>query len=318
MASPAVLTVETTTRCNLSCPSCFRRFDTLPEQDMPMALFEKLVTGKQFCVDTIHLFGMGEPLLDPHLYDRIALCRDRGIQTHLATNATLVDQEASQKLLDAGLCAITFSIDSTRPEVYERLRPGASYIATVKNVLGFLEARSGSKHKPMVFIQMLKNRVTQKEVGLARRFWSERGVDEVRTCYDEFNTCTDPPASGDRDASAHAPCMFLWQGPGLIRADGGIYPCCNAGLSGAPSANLAETSLFDFWTGDKMAAIRSRHISGRRFPGLDCYSCRSQKPVPSLAYLSYLTDGLSARRWGIRIERLAELTRWRLLYRETS
>ncbi|MDP8222566.1 MAG: radical SAM/SPASM domain-containing protein [Candidatus Lernaella stagnicola] len=315
---PAVVTVETTTHCNLRCTFCHRTHSPTPERVLPLDIFRTLIDDPRHRIDTMHLYGMGEPLMDPHLVDRIALCRERGIQTHIATNATLLDERKTTELLDAGLTAVTFSVDTLRPEVYEDLRRGANYARTVANILHFLERRRASKRQPFVFVQMLRTEQTAKEIGAIRHFWRQRGVTAVRVCRDEFTNR--PPHIHDRrhHYTSAGPCPFLWYGPALVRADGGLYPCCSAGLDGEPAANLNETSLYDFWTGPMMREIRETHLAGRRHPVSNCFACQSQKPIPILASLAGLADGITARRLGVRAEQWAETFSWRLTYRETS
>lgn len=317
-ASPAVVTVETTTRCNLNCSFCHRAGHPQPPRDMSCELFRKLVEEPDCRIDTINLFGMGEPLLDPWLMERLALCRRLGIKTHVATNATLLDETASRELLTAGLDAITFSVDSVRPDVYEQLRVGATYSRTVRNILYFLERCRAARRRPVVLVQMLRTNRTEKESNALKRFWLSRGVDDVRLCRNELHGPVAEFAAAEQRFTSPSPCPFLWQGPALVRADGGLYSCCNAGLDGRPLANLESVSLFEFWTSERMTALRRARIAGRCDAEVGCRACQSQKPVPWLATLACLADGITARRWGIRAERMMDLFQWRLLYRENT
>ncbi|MDP8255097.1 MAG: radical SAM/SPASM domain-containing protein [Candidatus Alcyoniella australis] len=304
-SGPSVVTVETTTRCNLRCRGCFRRYDAIGERVLPMEPFRSLVEQGQGRINLINLFGMGEPLLDPLLSERIALCSDVGIRTHVSTNATLLDERACRELIDAGLSAITFSVDSLQPEVYEQARPGARYAETVRNIIRFIQIAQGDRRRPLAFVKMVADSRNLAEAGSLRSYWRERGIDDVRIVSDEFGSLADRAAIRENEHASSGPCPFLWQGPALVRADGGLYPCCAAGLGGKPLANLFQTTLHEFWTGPIMTRVRRGHLERGRYPGLDCYSCRSAKPLPLLAYPSFLADAISARRWGMRLEHWA-------------
>ena len=62
-----------------------------------------------------------EPLLDKDLIERINYATERGIMDiHMNTNAMLLTEEMSKKLLDTGLTRLCFSIDALTPETLKK------------------------------------------------------------------------------------------------------------------------------------------------------------------------------------------------------
>jgi len=58
-----------------------------------------------------------EPLLDKDLIERVNYATKRGIMDiHMNTNAMLLTEEMSKKLLDTGLTRLCFSVDALTPE----------------------------------------------------------------------------------------------------------------------------------------------------------------------------------------------------------
>src|SRR6202021_1154161 len=99
-ALPVEYIVETTAKCNLYCPMCPRETHPQPKQDMSAEIFERLVEGAAASAEHMMLIGVGEPFLDPAIFDRIEYCERHGIATLLSTNGVLLDEENAAKLLD--------------------------------------------------------------------------------------------------------------------------------------------------------------------------------------------------------------------------
>src|SRR5258706_11027576 len=97
---PVEYIVETTAKCNLYCPMCPRETHKQPKEDMTAEIFERLIQGAASTGEHMMLIGLGEPLLDPAIFERIAYCEQHGISTLLSTNGTLLDEEAANELLD--------------------------------------------------------------------------------------------------------------------------------------------------------------------------------------------------------------------------
>jgi pyruvate-formate lyase-activating enzyme len=314
---PTVLTIETTTQCNLECVTCHRRVDEAEPAVMSRELFDSILDDCDRGVELIQLFGMGEPLLDPHLDSRIEACSQKGISTNIATNATLLTRERARSLLESGLSEITFSLSTMRPEVFRRLRPGAKYAQVVRNVMTFLDEKRRSKSHVHVTVEALRTRLTWTECDAVAYHWSrEPGVDAVRIRRDEFGAVPDPVGEREDPEQRKAVCLYLWQGPLLIRADGQMFPCCVAGLQGEPMANANQISFVDFWTGKQMADLRSRHGQGLLDPRLPCASCRAPKPIPLLSHLSYLAPAQTVHRARNWVEKRSIEFNWRWLQRE--
>ena len=314
---PTALTIETTTKCNLKCVTCHRTHFPDPPRLMSMDLFKKILDDCGDQVELVHLFGMGEPLLDPHLVERVRLCSERGILVHVATNATLLFPERSEALLDAGLGEITFSLSSARPERYEKLQPGANYGVTVRNIESFLAIKRKRKSPVHVTVEMIRTYPTASECdGVIDRWRKVTGVNSVRVRHDEFGTVPDLLDDDEHWAYRPGPCLYLWQGPLLIRADGGMYPCCVSALHGESMANDAESSPRDFWTSEAMTKLRKKNVEGIMDPRLPCVTCRAPKPIPVLGHLTFFASAGVARRIAVVVERLSLAYKWRLQKRE--
>ena len=130
--------VETTAKCNLYCPMCPRETHPQPKEDMTDDVFERLVRESGSTAEHMMLIGLGEPLLDPQIFERIEYCERHGISTLLSTNGTLLDEKAA----GAAACihrSNTSRSASTAPRRrrFEYYRKGARFEQVSDNFVRF-------------------------------------------------------------------------------------------------------------------------------------------------------------------------------------
>ncbi len=107
--------VEPTTRCNLECSACIRNVWNEPQGNMSEATFGRILEGLQAFQPTPSVFfgGFGEPLTHPDIYRMIRETKKLGAVVELITNGTLLDDEASQALLELELDTLWVSVDGS-------------------------------------------------------------------------------------------------------------------------------------------------------------------------------------------------------------
>src|SRR5512144_615566 len=93
-ALPVEYIVETTAKCNIYCPMCPRETHPQPKEDMADAVYDRLLKQAGGSAEHMMLIGLGEPLLDPKIFDRIVNCDRHGVSTLISTNGTLLDEKA--------------------------------------------------------------------------------------------------------------------------------------------------------------------------------------------------------------------------------
>ena len=70
----------------------------------------------------ITLASRGEPTIHPKLNKMIEYARDKILEIKINTNATYLNSELTNKILDTDLDQVIFSIDSHIKEIYEKIR----------------------------------------------------------------------------------------------------------------------------------------------------------------------------------------------------
>ena len=171
-ALPVEYIVETTAKCNLYCPMCPRETHAQPKADMADAIFERLVRESADSAEHMMLIGLGEPFMDPRIFDRIEYCHRHSIATLLSTNGTFLDERLAGRVLDSPLDEITLSFDGAKKETFEFYRKGAKFEKVRDNFVRFARMKQERRSKLQVVVQMVCMEGNAGEVGDFLAFWS--------------------------------------------------------------------------------------------------------------------------------------------------
>jgi radical SAM protein with 4Fe4S-binding SPASM domain len=308
-ALPVEYIVETTAKCNLYCPMCPRETHRQPKADMTDEAFERLVREAGKSAEHMMLIGLGEPFMDPHIFERIEFCHRHSISSLLSTNGTFLDEAVSARVLSSPLEQITLSFDGARKETYEFYRKGARFEKVRDNFVRFARMKSERRSRLQVVVQMVRMEGNASEVGEFLRFWSAvPGVDQVRIKEDETNLMR--PDAGHASADWKHPCHYLWRGPMYVKQSGDVYPCCQSYmLDGAPVGNILREPLQQIWNSEAMQEMRRLHAAGRGGDVDVCSRCCTTIPHPALVTGSLILHGRTVRRLLPWVERLTYLSR---------
>lgn len=309
-ALPVEYIVETTAKCNIYCPMCPRETHKQPKEDMSDEVFERLVVESSSSAEHMMLIGLGEPLLDNKIFDRIEFCEKHGVSTLLSTNGTLLDENAAQRLLQTPIEHITLSFDGATKESFEYYRKGAKFEKVRDNFVRFAKLKEAMKSRVQVVVQMVRMEKNWDEVADFERFWkSVPGVDQTRVKADETDLMS--PQGGHAAADFQHPCHYLWRGPMYVKQNGDVYPCCQSYmLDGKPVGHIGEQPLTDIWNSAEMQRMRRLHVSKRAGEIEICSKCRTAIPHPFLVAGSLIFHGKTVRKFLPWVEKLAY---WRRL-----
>jgi len=308
-ALPVEYIVETTAKCNLYCPMCPRETHKQPKEDMTDAVFTRLVRESGRTGEHMMLIGLGEPFLDPKIFDRIEYCSRHGISTLLSTNGTLLDEANARRLLDSPLKHVTLSFDGATKDSYEFYRKGASFEKVRDNFVRFARMKHERKSPLQIVAQMVRMERNAGEVDDFMRFWRDvPGVDEVRVKEDETNLMSPDAGHGAEDWKH--PCHYLWRGPLYVKHNGDAYPCCQSYMLGGKAVgNVARDGLAEIFDSPQMQHMRRLHLQGRAHEIDVCANCCTTIPHPLLVAGSLLLHGETVRKLLPLVERLTYFSR---------
>ncbi len=177
LALPVSIQIETTTRCNLFCPHCISSEWDRRGMDMSIPDFKRIVN--QFpCLIDINLQGIGEPLLNPNLFEMVRYCKKKGVMVYFTTNGTIMRPSIAKDIVSSGVDSLAFSIDGATEKTFGESKRGAEFHKVIDNIKLLLYAR-GQKSKPKVFFHFVATRKNIQELGKIIDLAAEVGVDGV-------------------------------------------------------------------------------------------------------------------------------------------
>jgi MoaA/NifB/PqqE/SkfB family radical SAM enzyme len=129
---PEYVSIEITTRCDLSCVWCPRYFKTVTE-DMQVDTFRRIVESIDY-VEKLYPCGIGEPLLHKDFDTCIKLAAEHSSYTGIATNGLHLNRCNIERLNASGLSELAVSIDGSDNEGYLKIRNGSDYGLLINNL----------------------------------------------------------------------------------------------------------------------------------------------------------------------------------------
>ncbi len=272
---PATVAIEGTNACNAACLMCGHRSMKRAQGVMSLELYKKILEQLQdWPIRSLLLSGFGEPLLDPHLEERISLARSKGFgNIGLVSNASLLSPEKAKKLIWAGLDLMHISLDGASPETYHKLRPGLDYHKVVGNIDHILSLSP----RPKIHLQVVTLSDNKAEITDLRRLW-ERKAD--RLIFRQAQDWAGQVPLPEREHSPHLverehwpPCRYLWEQLNIYW-DGTVPACCLDYEARQIIGNAERDALASIWQGAALGGLRQKHNAGQRDQLSLCRHCR--------------------------------------------
>jgi pyruvate-formate lyase-activating enzyme len=140
---PRSVQFEISTRCNLACGYCSNRL-LADKRDTTLDAFAAAadrIRWSELC--NVDFTGLGESTLNPDLLGivREAARRAPHATIRLVSNGVAASAESLQMLIDGGLTALAFSIDTLDPRRFAKARGGASLEKAMRNIEAIAQMR---------------------------------------------------------------------------------------------------------------------------------------------------------------------------------
>ena len=294
---PPTAVIAHTHKCNHFCRMCIREAMPFDGPDMGVDLFRKIIDEGAPYFRYISLDGPGETVMNPEAMGMIQYAKSKGIRMMFSTNATLVNPEMADAILDSGLDQIIFSVNGTSPEVYRIVHGVASYEKAITNIRFFLKRKLGRKSTTMVILQMVCLPQTLLQVSDFYRQWQGvPGVNSVRVkkdvvCIEPVQLNESPPRRRRRNA-----CARLWYGPVYIETNGNVYATPGVLYKAGPVGNVLTAPLGEIWNNARMQAMRRAHALGDESPFPECVDCAYPRPRLPMIIGGFLLDPVTVGR----------------------
>lgn len=197
-ALPRALYLETTNRCDSKCQTCIRTFTTL-EQPADLTLERVRAIVEQFpTLDRVLLHGIGEPLLNPEIFDIVAYLKKRVPAVLFNSDAIGLTRARAVRLIESGLDEYRVSMDASTAATFRKLR-GVDCFERVKANVGRLVTlqRELGRTTPRVSLWFTASRANVEELPAFVQLAADLAVGEVyvqRLVFNGLGLATDANA----------------------------------------------------------------------------------------------------------------------------
>jgi AdoMet-dependent heme synthase len=292
------LQLHLTERCNLRCKHCYQKENTPAEMSLPeiKALIDEVSDMFQVWKETYNInvassFNItgGEPFLRQDILSVLEMLREKGFDTYLLSNGTLISREKAEVLAVLGIKGVQISIEGPE-EIHNDIRGLDSYSSSLKGIQNLLNAGievainttlSGINAPYFMDVIALASSLGVRKVGFSRLVPSGKGealLNQMLTrkaledLYREILSLSssnlqivtgDPVASQLRSPSVETTHALVPSGgcaagiSGLtILPDGTVTPCRRLPVS---IGNINKDPLREIWATSKvLSALRNR------------------------------------------------------------
>jgi MoaA/NifB/PqqE/SkfB family radical SAM enzyme len=130
---PEAIEIEPTTRCHLKCVICEHSYWKEPAHDLTYEEFLKIV-GQFPRLKWLGFTGIGSQFLNKDYLKMLEYLKRRGVYIEFFDSFDLINEEVSSKLIDLAVDKVWLSCEASTKETYEKIRVGANFDKTLKNV----------------------------------------------------------------------------------------------------------------------------------------------------------------------------------------
>jgi len=140
-----IFLIETTNYCNFNC--CFCPYEKMKRKKgtMDFKLFKKIIDEiKEWNIEDLSLTGIGEPLLDPKITEKVKYAREKMPKECIIefnTNASLLTKEKFISLIEAGLDELRISAFTTNYENYKKIHGFNNFNKVKDNIKNLKEIK---------------------------------------------------------------------------------------------------------------------------------------------------------------------------------
>ncbi len=297
---PLSINIEPTNLCNFKCYHCVQSFSQYEQfagykGNMDMDLYKKIVSdiksmGKLKC---LRLFDEGEPLLNRNLPEMIELASQSNIadRIEIYTNAVLLTEEMSKKLIYSGLTHLRISIYSVNQRMNSQITGTDFDVKDIyNNIVNFKKIRNElNKKEPFLYIKTidsLNNIETEAFLNTYKDIADEIAVEPLtnwngyegnKITKNSFENNCDDWNFAVIDKKEVCPYPFFTL---AVKSGGDVVLCCVDWNNATIVGNLKEQSLSEIWQGEKLREMRLMHLQRRRHENPSCKYCTMPDVLP--------------------------------------
>jgi radical SAM protein with 4Fe4S-binding SPASM domain len=291
LETPFVIFIDPSDACNFKCSFCPTGDPTLmkdvgrPLRQMEWELYTKIIdqiSGFKEKVRVIRLYKDGEPLLNKRFADMVRYAKLSGCceRVDTTTNASLLTEEKSNAIIEAGLDRINISIEGMTAKQYfdfsgYRIKSLNEIVSNVKNFY------RNSRHKCETIVKINGDSLTEDQKKefidtfgpIADGIW----IESVMSCWPEFELRDGVTVNQDRGIYGQKIedqeiCPYPFYSIS-VNSDGQVSLCFIDWAKKLIIGNLNKDNIVDVWFGEKLKEFRLMFLNKSRKTNPTCANC---------------------------------------------
>ncbi len=276
---PLHLDLELSGVCNFKCGSCFQNgLIKGPLGLMDYNLFTKIIDeGVEKGLCAIKLQIRGESFLHPRIFDCITYAKEKGVlDVQITTNGSrLTDEETIGRVLESGLDAIIFSVDSHHGDNLRKKNSSTDY-STIEHAIDTpLQQRKAKGLKlPCIRLQSSIPQMDPDSFEKAKSFLNHRFPDaDINVVSRIYNFRDDTDAFPDLHTNYQLQkCSYLVHRLAVLW-NGEITVCCSDYNNKFQLGDANTQTIEEVWNQKKLNNFRKMHLEGQRHTMPVCKHC---------------------------------------------
>ena len=283
LSAPLRIFIDPCDICNFRCNFCFQsKQDNFNGQMMNEKLFtvalDRISEFKQ-AINVIHLYGFGEPLLNPNVARFVRMIKASGLSKEVAitSNGSMLTHEISRTLVDAGLDRLSISLNGVCDDDFLNTVGVKVKFDDLYNEIKYFYSIRGKCHLHVKingecfdangkekFIELFEKSADTLNIDHVVSLWPDikdsRSFSDGQYGVSKENTC-----------GKICPQMFYEL---AIHSDGSVSPCCADYLFHKENlGNIVTDSLVDIWNGRKLKEMRINALRNEKISYDACTNC---------------------------------------------
>lgn len=277
-----------TNLCNFRCKYCahaggmqnFEKAYGLKPETMSLETFKRATDQlKDFPerLKVINMSGQGEPLLNRDLSKMIAYAKaaDVAERVEIITNASLLDRELSDRLIDSGLDCVRISLQGMTAQRYKEICGLSLDFRKFTDEIDYLFRHRG---QCKIFIKIMDISLREGEEEMFYQMFGTMAnrmyIEKCKPVYDDVEATQKIEVGTDRYGRRHKPrmvCPLPFYMLGIL-PDGTVSPCETIYVPEI-LGNVWTDNLISMWNGDKMKRFQKMQLQKARMDNPACARC---------------------------------------------
>lgn len=269
--------IEVSTKCMYDCTMCVRneisRKDKIMSFETFNTILDNAMEGEKFRY--VDFSGMGEPLTDKGLEDKIKLSVDKGLLPIVITNGLLLEASRFLSLKKAGVYYVRISYHGTSPERYLAAHSFNGSMKVLTNIAIANEMKQG-KGKALPVKVGVYSLGTEDDAAILQKIMPA-DLDTLEV-WRPHNWVDSMELRKVNAADMKKTCGRVPGNTLQVLVNGDVVPCCFDALGRHVLGNILTTPLAEIFKSPLARKLVTNHKSGKHL-GTICERCDQRNAV---------------------------------------